>query len=146
MSRIDGEIFIEAPVEEVFDLVADERNEPTYNPRIAYAEKTSRGPLGVGSRFLVQPRGMGGRGAMTMEVREYDRPQRFATSIRSSYLDSDGGLTFTSEDGGTSLHWHWDMRLHGPMRVMSPLLRVIAPRWERRNWVGLKEYVEHRET
>ena len=146
MSHIGGEIHIEAPVEEVFDLVADERTEPAYNPRIAYAEKTSPGPVGVGSRFLVQPRGMGGRGAMTMEVKEYARPRRLGTSVRSSYMDTDGGLTFTADDGGTTLRWSWEMRLHGPMRVASPLLHLIGPRWERRNWVGLKEYVEHRST
>jgi hypothetical protein len=25
---------------------------------------------------------------------------------------------------------------------LSPLLAVIGPSWERRNWVGLKEYME----
>jgi hypothetical protein len=32
MARIEGEIAINRPVDEVFDLVADERNEPRYNP------------------------------------------------------------------------------------------------------------------
>jgi hypothetical protein len=32
--RIGGEIFINRPVEEVFDFVADARNEPRYNPRM----------------------------------------------------------------------------------------------------------------
>ena len=31
MAQIQGEVFIRRPVEEVFDFVADERNEPTYN-------------------------------------------------------------------------------------------------------------------
>jgi hypothetical protein len=41
MTHICGEVTIDAPVEEVFDLVADERNEPRYNPRIVRAEKLS---------------------------------------------------------------------------------------------------------
>ena len=44
MARIDGEIVIAVPAEQVFDMVADERNEPRYNPRIARAEKTSPVP------------------------------------------------------------------------------------------------------
>jgi hypothetical protein len=36
-------------VEEVFDFVADERNEPRYNPRMLSAEKTSDGPIGIGT-------------------------------------------------------------------------------------------------
>ena len=43
MARINGELVINRPVEEVFDFVADERNEPRYNPRIRRAEKLSPG-------------------------------------------------------------------------------------------------------
>lgn len=35
------------------------------------------------------------------------------------------------------------MGLAGPMRVLSPVLALIGgPTWERRNWVGLKHYME----
>lgn len=142
MTRIDGEILIAAPVEQVFEVVADERNEPRYNPRIAEAVKTSGGPVGRGSRFLAIPKGMGPRGVMTVEVVDYDRPGRLMTSIRSSYLDADGTLTFTAVHGGTRMRWSWDLRMRGAMRVFSPLVRTIGPRWERRNWVGLKRYLE----
>ena len=142
MTRIDGEITIAAPVEQVFDLVADERNEPRYNPRIVRAEKTSAGPVGEGSRFVVRPKGTGTRGEMRMEVTDFDRPHRVGSSIRSSAMDVDGAVTFTPVDGGTLLHWSWDMRLRGPMRLMSPVLHVVGPAWERRNWVGLKQFVE----
>ena len=101
MARINGEIIIAAPVEQVFDMVADERNEPRYNPRITRADKTSHGPVGRGTRFTAQPRGTGAAGVMTVEIVDYDRPGRLATSIRSSYLDVDGTLTFDQADGGT---------------------------------------------
>ena len=78
MARISGEIIIAAPVEQVFDMVADERNEPRYNPRIARAEKTSPGPVGRGTRFTAQPRGTGATGVMTVEILDYDRPRRLS--------------------------------------------------------------------
>jgi hypothetical protein len=34
VSHIEGEIIVHRPVEEVFDFVADERNEPLYNRRM----------------------------------------------------------------------------------------------------------------
>ena len=142
MAHISGEVTIDAPVDEVFDLVADERNEPRYNPRIVRAEKLSDGPVGRGTRFVAQPKGMGAKGRMTLEVLEYDRPHRLHNMVRSSYLQVDGTLTFEEADGGSRLRWDWDMGLVGPMRVMSPVLAVIGPRWERRNWVGLKQYLE----
>jgi uncharacterized protein YndB with AHSA1/START domain len=144
MARITGEVVIDAPVEQVFDLVADERNEPRYNPRIVSAEKTNDGPVGQGARFEVVPKGMGDRGTMTMEVLAYDRPRLLHNLVRSSYMRVDGTLAFDEVDGGTRLRWDWDMSLVGPMRVLSPVLALVGPRWERRNWVDLKRYVESR--
>ena len=142
MAHIGGEIIIGAPIEQVFDAVADERNEPRYNPRIVRAEKVSPGPVGRGARFIAQPRGMGASGVMTMEVVDYDRPHLLRSSIRSSYMDVDGALIFAQVDGGTRMRWSWDMRLRGAMRALAPLLRAIGPRWEYRNWAGLKQFLE----
>jgi hypothetical protein len=126
----------------VFDTVADERNDPRYNPRIIRAEKTSPGPVGRGTRFTAEPRGTGARGVMTIQVVDYDRPRRLATSIRSPYMHVDGTLSFARADGGTRMRWSWDIRLQGVMRVLSPLMRAIGPRWEYRNWAGLKRFLE----
>ena len=142
MAYISGEVMIDAPVAEVFDLVADERNEPTYNPRIASVQKVSEGPVGKGARFTAQPNGMGSRGTMMLEILEYARPHRLHNIVRSSYMQVDGTLTFAEVDGRTRLRWDWDMSLAGPMRVLSPALALVGPRWERRNWLGLKEYLE----
>jgi hypothetical protein len=142
MARIAGSITIDAPVGEVFDLVADERNEPKYNPRILRAEKVTEGPVGTGARFVAEPKSMGAKGAMTLEVLGYERPHRLHNVVRSSYLHADGTLTFEEVADGTRLSWDWEMDLVGPMRLLSPLLAAVGPRWERRNWVGLKEYVE----
>lgn len=142
MAHITGEVTIDAPVEEVFDMVADERNEPRYNPRIVRAEKVGTGPVGPGSRFRAAPKGLGARGEMTLEVVEYHRPHRLLNHIESSSMHVDGTVTFDEVDGGTRLRWDWDMALVGPMRLLSPVLAVIGPSWERRNWVGLKRYLE----
>lgn len=145
MAHICGEVAIGAPVEEVFDFVADERNEPRYNPRIVRVEKLGDGPVAQGARFVAQPAGMGSRGAMAVEILEYDRPHRFHNLVRSPYMQVDGTVTFTDQGGGTLLRWDWDMGLVGPMRVFSPVLALVAPRWERRNWVALKRYLESRQ-
>lgn len=142
MTHITGQVTIEAPIDEVFDMVADERNEPRYNPRIVRAEKVGEGPIGTGSRFAATPKGMGAKGEMTVEIVDYDRPHRLHNVVRSSYLRVDGNLTFDEIEGGTRLRWDWDMALLGPMRMLSPVLSLIGPSWERRNWVGLKNYIE----
>lgn len=142
MARIEGEIHIDAPVQRVFDVVADERNEPRYNPRIVRAEKVSDGPVGAGARYLAYPAGAGRRGAMTVETVACERPSRLVTRVRASYLEVDGAMTFAAEDGGTRMRWSWDTRLRGAARALTPVLVAVGPRWERRNWVGLKRFLE----
>lgn len=94
MAHIAGEVLIAAPVGEVFDMVADERNEPRYNPRITRAEKVSAGPVGPGARFVAEPRGTGAKGEMTLTIGEYERPRRLHNRVISSYMWVDGTLTF----------------------------------------------------
>ena len=48
---VQGDIVISRPIDEVFDFVADERNEPKYNPQMTLAEMVTQGPIGVGSKF-----------------------------------------------------------------------------------------------
>ena len=42
MPHVVGEIVINRPVEQVFDFVADERNEPQFNPKMLTVEASSR--------------------------------------------------------------------------------------------------------
>ena len=52
MVRIEGDSVIGRPVEMVFDFVADQQNEPAYDPRMQRAEKTIDGPAGKGTPFV----------------------------------------------------------------------------------------------
>jgi len=51
MALGEGELIIDRPVHEVFDFIADERNEPRYNRRMLRAKQISEGPIGVGRGF-----------------------------------------------------------------------------------------------
>ena len=66
-------------VEEVFDFVADERNEPRYNARMVRAEQISEGPIGEGTRFRTELRAMGRAMAMVVVFTDYERPSRLAS-------------------------------------------------------------------
>ena len=51
MAKIDGEILIGRSAEEVFDFVADSRNEPSFNLAMTGVELLTPLPIGVGTRF-----------------------------------------------------------------------------------------------
>jgi uncharacterized protein YndB with AHSA1/START domain len=78
MLQISGEIVIARPVEEVFALLADARNEPLYNPRILKAEKGLGWSDWTGDTLRTDPRSMGRAGQMIMEITEYLPPRRLS--------------------------------------------------------------------
>jgi uncharacterized protein YndB with AHSA1/START domain len=80
MARIEGEVTIARPVEVVFDYVADQSNEPQYNPNMVRAEKVTAGPIGTGTTFRSAVRSAGRTAEMVIEVTRYDPPRLLASS------------------------------------------------------------------
>lgn len=140
--KIGGTILIERPVGDVFDFVADTRNEPLYNPRMRSVERTSSGPIGVGSRFRCLAAGWGQVAPMTVELTAYDRPHRLASLTRLANMRIEGSLTFDTVPGGTLMSWRWDVIPQGSMRHLGLLLRWAGNRQERAIWTGLKRLLE----
>jgi uncharacterized protein YndB with AHSA1/START domain len=145
MAHIDGEIVINRPVEEVFDFVADERNEPRYNPRLLRVEKLSPGPVGLGSRFRAEMRTRPRPMEMTTEFTGYERPRRLASTTRMSRMDIRGTLSFDPVPGGTRMRWSWELEPHGLLKLMTPLATPIGARGERAIWTSLKRFLEAQE-
>ena len=142
MVRIEGQIDIDRPVEEVFDFVADERNEPRYNPRMRRADKISEGAIGVGTRYRAETASMGRAVPMVIEVTEYERPRRLASMTHMSSMDIGYTLTFEPVPEGTRMRWAGDLAPHGILKVMGQLVALMGRRQEQRIWTGLKQFLE----
>ena len=142
MARIEGEIIIHRTVEEVLAFVADERNEPRYNPRMVSAELTSDEPIGLGSRFRAELKT--GRRTMPMmiEFTGFDPPRRLASATHSSMMDTVGALTFEPTSEGTRMRWSWDVQPRGMLRVMPAIVGMIGRRQELSIWGNLKRLLE----
>lgn len=140
--RIAGEIVIERPIEQVFDFVADERNEPQYNPRMSRAEKITPGPIGVGTRFSSEMTNVGRKVEMTIEFTEFDRPRRIAETAHMSSMDIGGVLLFEAVPEGTCMKWIWDVEPRGFSRLLGPLVRRMGDRQERAIWARMKSVLE----
>jgi len=79
MTRIRGSLDIACPVEEVFDTVADQRNEPRYNARMIASTKLTDGPIGVGTRFEATVLSRGKPLPVTIEYTDFERPHLIAS-------------------------------------------------------------------
>jgi uncharacterized protein YndB with AHSA1/START domain len=142
MVDVHGEITIDRPRDEVFDFVANEENEPRYNPQMRLIEKLTDGPIGVGTCFRAEMAGRGRVVPMTIEFTEVDRPHRLAERVHMEAMDLTGGLTFESVDGATRMRWAWDLSPRGVLRFVSPLVAEMGRRRERKIWTSLKRLLE----
>jgi hypothetical protein len=140
MSHITGHILVAAPIERVFDTVADSRNEPSFNPAMTSVELLTPPPIGLGTRFRAR---MGKAGMeMLVELTEFERPHRLGSRTTSSMMETSGALTFAAEGGGTIMSWDWQVRPKGWLRMLGPLAGPLGSRMERRIWTELKHQLE----
>lgn len=145
MAHVEGQITINRPVEDVFAFVADERNEPRYNPQMLRVEQSSAGPIGPGTRFRAESRSLGRTVAMTIEFTEFEPPHRLTSATRLDAMDIVGTLTFDSVPEGTRMRWSWELKPRDMLRVLTPLVARMGRRQEQKIWKGLKRYLEARE-
>ena len=141
MAHITGQVRIAAPLERVFDTVADSRNEPSFNPAMTAVELLTPAPIGLGTRFLAHM----GKADMEMvvELTEFERPHRLGSHTTSSMMETSGALTLTAEGDETVMVWDWQVRPKGWFRLSGPLVGPLGSRMERRIWTGLKHKLEN---
>jgi len=142
MARIEGEIVIGRPVDVVFDYVADQSNEPQYNPQMVRAEKITPGPVGKGTRFRSAVASRGRTADMLIECTGYDRPELFATTTTMAQADISYTLRFEPTPAGTQMRWLGQMQPKGAFRLLGPVITWLGRRQEQRIWAALKQHLE----
>jgi len=142
MVKIQGSTVIARPVEEVFDFVADERNERKYNPHLVWVEKVTPGPISEGTRWAAMVESRGRQLDMDLEVTEYARPSRLGSTTSMPTAEISGAVTFLPDADGTRLGWSWDLQPLGWARLIGPVLARLGRRQEERLWADLKRYLE----
>jgi hypothetical protein len=143
MAAIAGEIYIERPPEVVFDVVADERNEPRYNPKMTAVSLLSDPQIGHGSRFAATMTSrMRTFTMMMIEFTDFERPTRLGSVSTVGTMRTEGALTFEPQGLGTLMRWSWNIRLRGITKLAAPVVSWIGRRQECAIWTGLKMMLE----
>jgi carbon monoxide dehydrogenase subunit G len=122
--KIEANVMINRPVEEVWRFLTDWSVLAKLNPAVLSAEQTSTGPAGVGT--ILQARLRGGRlGTRTIDIRviEYE-PGRKLTVEHATGPSSGTRTSFTLEaaEGKTRLTCTVVARLGGFYRVLMPFM------------------------
>jgi uncharacterized protein YndB with AHSA1/START domain len=140
MIEAHGGTDIGAPIERVFDFVADARNEPEWLPGAQKVEKVTDGEVGLGTRF----EGVYARaGTVSLEIVEFQRPARLTFRADSRIVRFDDEIELTAVGGRTQLRARMSAQPKGVMRLMSPLMAKTMRRQFEANWEHLKPALEN---
>ena len=137
--QVTAKAGIACPPEQVFDTLADLRNETHWNSRVSSAELRSDEPIGPGSRFAI----VNGGTAYDVTVATYDRPSRLVLEAGGRPdLTITYALTPTAE--GTDLGSDLDFRPTGFLKVVFALLGPVIRRDVPKQYASLKAHCERR--
>ena len=121
MIEASSEEILDCPPEEVFDFLADARNEPAWNPDVITVEQTTPGPVGRGTTRRGDYRHIG---TVESTIVAFDRPRRLG--FRAVGRQAEISLEFTfagTGDGRTRMQVHGALSLKGPLRLAEGALR-----------------------
>jgi polyketide cyclase/dehydrase/lipid transport protein len=128
---------IACPPEQVFDMVADMRNETEWNSRVSSAELRSPEPIALGSRFAI----VNGGTSYDVTITSYERPSRLVFEA-SGNPDLTIAYSFTPAGEGTALESDFDFRPKGFLKVLMPLLSPVIRRDVPKQYASLKALCE----
>ncbi len=143
MVGIEGDITIARPVDVVFDYVADQTNEPQYNPRMVRAQKVGAAPIGRGTTFRSAVWSGGRTADLLIEITDFDRPNLLASVTTMAQADIRYVLRFEPVASGTRMSWSGQVRPKGALHLLGPLIVWLGRRQEERIWQSMKVHLEH---
>lgn len=137
---VSVDIQIDAPVAEVFDAMADARNEPAWNTQVSECELLTGEPIAQGTRFRTVNRGQ----TYTATISEHVPPDHVTFVVAGKTLEITGALRFADDNGATHMTGTFDMQPKSYMKLMLPLMAGAVRKDFPRQMANFKEFCESR--
>jgi uncharacterized protein YndB with AHSA1/START domain len=112
---------IDRPVEEVFDFVADQANEPKWHTDVLEVNPQVRLQLGSAVTWLVK---FMGENQYVSEVTAFEPQHRIQLTAREGPLKPTLTHTFKQVNGGTRYTRNVQIPLEGMFRVVGPVMKA----------------------
>jgi carbon monoxide dehydrogenase subunit G len=127
MQRVERRARIAAPPTEVFAYLADLGNLAEWQSGVISAERTTDGPMGVGSEVRVVRELLGQRITAPLKITEYDPPRRLAIGGEVSGVKAVAHLDLAAADGNaTDLDFAMEIRGSLLTSFMEPMIANAA--------------------
>src|SRR4051795_3434590 len=122
--RFEGTAHIDRPIDQVFAFLAAGENDPKFSPRVQEIQKTTDGPVGVGTTFVSTVKDAGMKSNREFELTEFQQPTRIRWTERSKNAITvpEGGYDLEpAGDGATRMTISNTFEGHGFGKVILPL-------------------------
>jgi uncharacterized protein YndB with AHSA1/START domain len=127
--RITETFVVDAAPEVVFDYVTNPSNLRAWQTSKTSVEQLTDGPPRIGTRVRERTKPPGGKEfEQIVEFTEFDRPKRFHVHIVEGPQPIDGTWVFEPASGGTTVSFTAEGDLRGPIRFITPIVRLLLAR------------------
>jgi uncharacterized protein YndB with AHSA1/START domain len=137
-STVVSKVHIRQQPDAVFNFISDMRNELKWNPDVLYMEKTSEGPVGLGTRFRAK---WHMSDTVDIVLKRYEPPLH-ATFENGGPVEVSLQITLTPASDGTDLEADFIATPHGFIRAIFPLFKAQIAKQEQENMINLKKALE----
>ena len=137
-------IYINAPVETVFEVTTDFKQAMSIMDNVVKIEILTDGPLQVGTR-VKEVRKIRGKEAETiLVVTEYIPNQKFAVKSENSGITVEYHYQFNAQSNGTSVDFNGLIQTKGFKNyLLKPLIEMILKKEDKNHLIQLKKYIEN---
>ena len=142
MARIEINLVINRPIEEVFAFVSNSENLPRWRSTSLEVKKTSEGSLGVGSTFKGRFTFLGRQFDGNVIVTAYETNRAYASKIAEGPFPLETGYTLEPVENGTHVTFVVEGAPGGFFKFAEPLVVSMAKRAYDTDLQNLKEMLE----
>lgn len=137
-TKIVNTVVINKSPNEVFDFIADMRNELKWNPDVQYMEKKSDGPVETGTVFRAKWRMSD---TLDVTLSQYYPPYS-VTFENGGPIEVNLKLVLLKKGDATELESTFLATPHGFVRAIFPIIKSKMKAQEKENMVNLKKALE----
>jgi uncharacterized protein YndB with AHSA1/START domain len=114
---------VNAPVEDVFQTIADGGSFASWNPTIRASRQLDDGAVGEGTRFEWDLRGFG---KVVQELREFDRNRQLRIVPQMKQMQGGHRFRFSRQGEQTRIDHELEMRPKGAFVLFAPMMGMIG--------------------
>ena len=142
MAKLEFSLVINRPVEQVFAFKVNFENDAQWSAASGQAQKTSEGPIGVGTTFRQVSSILGRQIENELEITEYEPNRKYTSRSKAGPFPFQARWIFEPVEGGTRVSVVIEAEPAGFFKLAEPILVSITKRQFQTDLENLKELME----